>query len=415
MPSSASSLIEAVRECNYSLVADFLQSGAFANERDKATGDGILTIAAQLGDARLVELLIDAGADPNSPSAASPLDVAAGCGHLKVVELLLDAEADIDAVDEDGGTALESAAAGGHRRIVSLLLEAGANPKRKDHDGKSAIIYAAERGHADIVAELMPLSTPKFRQQAVLILKLKIQGPPSPPILKFFADAQEGNLAGVRAYLDEGGNVDAMDLEGHTALGKAAAFNQIEVVKLLVERGANPKHLDASGTCPLEFALSSPAVFSFLFPLTPKTLRKSVELYAPLLAGMDNRMAELESKLAEQGAVDDTILSFLNSARDGKLSEVESYLKNGGRVDAMDDTGSTALFWAAHSGELDVVKFLVAAGANVNHMNKGQNFALLESGFWNKCFVYKYLQPLTEKVLRDFSDAFIKSRNVWWM
>jgi uncharacterized protein len=415
MNRSTTSLIDAVRARNYALVEDFLESGASANERDEPTGENLLAIASGLGDARLVKLLLDAGADANSTSTGWPLNIAAGQGHLDVVELLLDAEADVDVVDEDGGTALESAACGGHCQIVSLLIEAGANAKHKDKDGKSALIYAAERGHDGIVAELMPLSTPKSRQQAEILLKLKSQGEPSPQVLSFFAATEKGDLDQVRHYLDEGGDIEVINEAGGTALAIAAGANQLEVVKLLVERGANTKHIDANGLSPVAYAYGRPAVFNYLFPLTPTKLRKSVEAYAHIAPVIDERLAALQRKLQEQGPADDTIVSYLNSARRGKLDEVQAYLKNGGRVDALDDQGMTGLIWASYSGNLDVVKLLVAAGADVNHMNNEQNFALLAAGGRNHCFVYFYLQPLTEKPLRDFADAFVKSRNVWWM
>jgi ankyrin repeat protein len=414
MNRTTTSLIEAVRAGNHSLVQDFVASGASANERDEGTGETLLTLACELADAPLVKILLDAGADPNAPSCLSPLDVAAGRGHLEIFELLLDADADVEAIDEDGGTALESAACGGHREIVSLLLEAGANPKHKDHFGKSAIIYAAERGHAAIVAELMPLSTPKVRQQADLMLRLKAQGEPSPQVLKFFAAVVEGDLDEVRRYLDEGGNIEVMDESGTTALAQAASVNAA-VVKLLVERGANLAHVDANGCCPVEYATACPAAFNYLFPITPKKLRKSVERDAPFFAGLDDRMAALERKMLEHGPPNETILSYVESARAGKLEEVQAYLANGGRVDAMDKDGVTALMWAAYSGQFDVVKHLVAAGADVNHVSQGRGFALIMAGARNECFTYFYLQPLTEKVLRDYSDAFVKSRHTWWM
>ncbi len=415
MSDSTTSLIEAVRERNHSLVADLLDSDASSNGSDKKTGDSILAIASQSGDARVVGLLLDSGADPNFGSISWPLDIAAGCGHLEIVELLLDSEAEVDAIDEDGGTALESAACAGHHKVVTLLLEAGANPKRKGHSGKPAIIYAAERGHEEIVAELMPLSTPKFRQQAELILKLSQQGPPTPKILTFFEAAEEGNLELIDRCLNDGMDIEAMDTEGRTALCKAAECNQADAVKLLVEHGANVKHVTASGACPLEFAFESPTAFSYLYTITPKTLiSKSAKVLAPWYEIVDERLEELHRKMGEQGSPSEEMQAYLDAARDGHLDKVETYLKSGGKVDVMDSKGNTALMWAAHSGELEVVKHLVA-GADVNHVNVERTFALFYGGIRNKCFVYFFLQPLTEKVLRDLLDSILKSRNLWWI
>jgi ankyrin repeat protein len=51
--------------------------------------------------------------------------------------------------------------------------------------------------------------------------------------------ARNGNLIGVRAFLNSGTNVNARDNRGGTALIKAASFGRSAMVRLLLERGAN--------------------------------------------------------------------------------------------------------------------------------------------------------------------------------
>ena len=57
----------------------------------------------------------------------SPLRGAARHGHEQMVRMLLDAGADIDAEDDDVGTALQAACLFGHENIVQVLLDAGAS------------------------------------------------------------------------------------------------------------------------------------------------------------------------------------------------------------------------------------------------------------------------------------------------
>jgi ankyrin repeat protein len=94
-----------------------------------------LSSAASAGRLRLVQLLVEAGADMNAPeseaSVPSPegvIDSAAGNGHLEVVRWLLDRGAKINHV-VDGVTrcfALVNAVGSGHLDVVRVLVERGA-------------------------------------------------------------------------------------------------------------------------------------------------------------------------------------------------------------------------------------------------------------------------------------------------
>lgn len=82
--------------------------------------------AAYEGNAALLKLLIQAGADVNTcrDSTLTPLIIAASEGYATCVELLLESDdIDINFADEDGKTALHHAAEEGYADCVKLLLE----------------------------------------------------------------------------------------------------------------------------------------------------------------------------------------------------------------------------------------------------------------------------------------------------
>jgi hypothetical protein len=92
-----------------------------------------LFAAADAGQLPIIELLVDAGADVNSPKAdnGSPegvIDTAASQGHLEVVCWLLDRGAVVNHVvsGERRCFALTGAASSGHLEVVKLLVERGA-------------------------------------------------------------------------------------------------------------------------------------------------------------------------------------------------------------------------------------------------------------------------------------------------
>jgi len=108
----------------------------------------------------LMRLLIDLGADPFLPNAdkSTPLMAAAGLGTtapeeeagtepeaVEAVQFLLDAGADIDALDNNGDTAMHGAAYGNFPTIVQLLADRGANPaiwKRPNTQGRTPLFIA---------------------------------------------------------------------------------------------------------------------------------------------------------------------------------------------------------------------------------------------------------------------------------
>jgi len=269
----------ALRAGNLKPLRDYLKSGGDPNAVDQEVGQSLLGVAAQQGDLKAGKLLLDHGADPNLPTYAWPIHFAAGAGHLEFVELLLDHDSEVFCLDEDGGTPLADAAAGGHEDIVELLLEEGADPKYRDKYGKPAIIYAAEKGHRKIVELLAPYASVRDRRLAELRLKFAGKGRPTEDVIDFQIAAGRGLLREVQKYVESGKDVNAITLGGSTALMSAAHGGQIDVLRYLLEHGADPNLVNENGACALGDAtnLPRPEAYELLYPLTDEKLRRSAE------------------------------------------------------------------------------------------------------------------------------------------
>ncbi|RHZ45744.1 uncharacterized protein CDV56_101206 [Aspergillus thermomutatus] len=124
----------------------FLGGGVKAN-RDTTP----LLIAAQRGHDRIVQLLLERGADPN---VNSPLRHALDRGHGSVVEMLLLHGADLD-INKDGVSLLLKAAQKGLADVVKILLKSGALPATWPEPEtcyqKHPLFEAVSRHHTDVV------------------------------------------------------------------------------------------------------------------------------------------------------------------------------------------------------------------------------------------------------------------------
>ena len=162
------------------------------------------------------------------------------------------------------------------------------------------------------------------------------------------ADAAERrDLAGVRALLQTGVDVNAAQVDGTTALHWAAYNDDAETAVLLVRAKANVNAVNRYGVPPLALASTSgnPAIVKLL-----------------LEAGAD---ANATMKGGE------TVLML--AARSGNVEALKSLLARGARHDARERHGQTALMWAAAEGNTAVVRALIDAGADIK--------ATLDSGF----------------------------------
>ena len=177
------------------------------SSRIDAEGATPFLFAADRSDTALMRLLLELGADPLLPNftRTTPLMAAAGLGTtepleeageeaeaLDAVKMLLDLGADINAVDDNGDTAMHGAAYGNYPLIVQLLADRGANPhvwKERNKFGRTPLFIAEgyhgrllrpDRPTIDAVTRLMRaagLSTEGERPVLVDIY----EKPPEPP------------------------------------------------------------------------------------------------------------------------------------------------------------------------------------------------------------------------------------------
>lgn len=120
-------------------------------------GESALMLVVIRGDIDLARRLLERGAKVNQPGWA-PLHYAASGPEVRLVELLLDRGADIDAGSPNGSTALMMAARYGSEAGVELLLKRGADPKRRNERRLTAADFAREAGRVPLAGRLAALA-----------------------------------------------------------------------------------------------------------------------------------------------------------------------------------------------------------------------------------------------------------------
>jgi len=113
-----------------------------------ASGITALSQAAASGNASLVKMLIEHGADLHALTG-NGATVMAFATTNEVVQEFLDRGLDINARDKDGYTLLILSAEGFHRPTVAFLLRHGADPNAKSKGGTTALKLAEKIGHSD--------------------------------------------------------------------------------------------------------------------------------------------------------------------------------------------------------------------------------------------------------------------------
>jgi len=184
--------------------------------------DTPLWVAAKQGEIEAVKQHIAAGTNVNAKieDGRTPLHFAALKGHKEIAELLMAEGANVNAKDDDLWTPLYSAARRGHREIAELLIAAGADVNAKNENGKTILASGAGR-----IADLLIKHGGIDNSEGILAE------------LALF-----GNIDGVKRHLAAGADVNVKDRLGRwTPLHNAATQGHKEIVKLLVENGADVK------------------------------------------------------------------------------------------------------------------------------------------------------------------------------
>jgi ankyrin repeat protein len=306
-------LIEAATHGQSRVVSALLEAGADPNLSGHRGRTALLASIQQR--AEMTKLLLDRGANPNvkEDSGKTPLmhavvSIMSETQRAETMELLIKGGADVNAKDNAGNSVAQLALASGNLAAVAILTEKGAS---LDAKGKSqaAAEFAARNRFPDVAKLLLDDENLNGKDKNGLTALMRV--------------AQRGHAPMLRMLLYLGSQVNLQDHNGMTALMYAARYRYTDAVKALLAAGAFPNTTDKKGTTALIMAIPTYAVA--MYPDTHRWARGS------------------ESPVT-----------------------VRALLEGGAYPHSTDADGLTPLIFAAGRGQADIVKLLLAAGANPN-------------------------------------------------
>jgi ankyrin repeat protein len=333
-------LMMAARTGKTDAIRVLVEAGANVNASEKWGGTTALMWAASEGHADAVRRLLDAGADVNARShyvaAANgrgfegrtplvnstdakaaefasgwltPLMLAAREGDVGLARMLVAAGADVNAVGGDGKTALALAIFNGNYDAATYLVDSGADVNKADAQRFTPLFWAVDRRNME--------TAPNFPWM--------VTSDPLPLIRKMLDTGANPNALvnnTPRARMREG----SPRIVFATALMRAAIAADLELVKLLLEHGADPSIISRDG----ETMLSAAAGLAFIHGY------------------------------------------HRGKSPDERLEVVKLFVTLGNDVNFADDYGITPLMAAANIGNVPVIQYLIDAGADLSAHDLGK-------------------------------------------
>ena len=337
-------------------MADLLIAAGANVKTPNREGATPLYLASINGSAAMIEKLLMAGADPNERDrqGETPLMLAARNGNLDAIKILLEHKADVNAKEKlRGTTALMWAVEQVHPAAVKLLIEHGADVRA----ASNADTRNARNNLANTVTERLNSRLGVLGQKKIAAPQPAGEDLQPPPALTRKTDgggltplvfaAREDCLECAKLLVEAGADVNQRTHYGWTPLLVATQNRHYKLAAYLLDRRANPNLSNDGGWTPLYLATDNRNIESGDYPVrTPD---------------MDH-LDYIRLLLAKGANVNARICGAASTP--AKCAGDTTETRNNFTMQWLFEDGATPFLRAAQSGDVALMKLLLARGAD---------------------------------------------------
>ena len=365
---------------------------------------------------KLVKYLVEKGADVNN--GISPLLIACDRNNIEIVKYLVEKGADVNTKDINGVTPLLIACERNDINIVKHLVENGANVNEKNRFEITPLITACQKNDIEIVKYLVQKGADinAKNDDAITPLMIACQGNDIKIMKNLFEKGEfekkfyntvdvKINIEIVKYLVEKGANVNAKNYNRSTPLIIACYENDIEIVKYLVEKGADVNTKDINGVTPLLIACerNDINIVKHLVENGANVNEKNRFEITPLITACQKNDIEIVKYLVEKGANvneetknQDTPLMIALNRKNIKI--VKYLVEKGANVNEKNKYEMTPLTIACNSRNFEILNYLVQNGADLNAKNNNGKTQLMVAYEINHIDLFKYLVEIGANV-----------------
>ena len=320
------------RECCTEVFQAVLSHGVDVNATNKKNKTA-LVIACHKGNTDAINILLNAGADPNIPDCKGATcihhAVIKGCSK-DVLETIMNHGADVNATNKNNETALMLACEKGSKEAINVLLSAGADPSIAKADGDTGLHYAV---YGDCNKEVL---------QSILRHGVDVNATNKKNVAALMIACHKGNTDSIDTLLNAGADLNIPDCKGAMCIHHAVVNScSKDVLQTIVNHGSDVNATNANNVTALMLACQ-------------KGSKDAINVL--LNAGADPNIAKVNGD------------TWLHYAAYGDCSKevLQVIFSHGVDVNATNGKNETALMIACHKGNTDAVHTLLNAGADLN-------------------------------------------------
>jgi len=362
-------LMLAARNGRPDAVRLLIERGADVNAAEAFRGQTALMWAAGAGNADAIRVLAEHGADLDARSSGgfTALLFAVREARLDAVDALIELGADVDAVAPDGTSALNMAVVNAYYEVASHLVAAGADPNLPDPRGSPLHIIAWLRepgatGQAAVGDEADAPPRPIGNVTSLELARELLEAGADPNVRIDWQEMRFNKIAGMARNppgLTLGRHL--LTYNGATAFYVAAKNGDAQLMRLLVEYGADPLITNRFGITPLMVAAGLDT-WEGETPGPHTGVTEAERLEAVKLAVELGNDVNARADFGDFEMIGDPEYTLLYYPLN-----IEELADLGVGDPRWDD--STALHGSIISGQPSITRYLVEQGADVNAKN----------------------------------------------